>query len=338
ATTGYTCAVQGLAFSSAGRAVSGECNGTAGIGVVGWAGATTGGANGVFGYAASPAGAGVVGQAAATTGGAHGVYGTSAASEGRGVTGIATAATGMNYGVYGQNDSAAGSGVYGSGYHGVWGDGQYGVYGDGYYGVTGHTTSTYGYGVYYSGGLAGTGTKSCVVKTSKGPTLMYCQESPENWFEDFGEGQLVSGRAHIELDPVFLETVTIDAANPMKVFVQLGDDSRGVFVRKGTTGFDVVETQGGASSIPFDYRVIAKRQGFEAKRLDVCEAARTDSYLYPELREREQAEREASKVRHEEERARREQERVRMEQERARMEAAHTRRDPTGPAQAAVSD
>jgi len=43
--------------------------------------------------------------------------------------------------------------------------------------------------------------------------------------------------------------------------------------------------------------------------------------LVSELKEKEQAEREASKVRHEEERARREQERVRLEEERARMKA-----------------
>ncbi|MBN1426014.1 hypothetical protein JXA88_15805, partial [Candidatus Fermentibacteria bacterium] len=326
---------------------SGECNGTEGIGVVGWAGATTGGANGVFGYSASPAGAGVVGQAAATTGGPHGVYGTSAASEGRGVTGVATATTGTTYGVYGHSDSIDGYGVYGEGpergvygygvHYGVYGEGPergvygygyHGVCGDGYYGVIGHTTSTYGYGVYYSGGLAGTGTKSCVVKTSKGPTLMYCQESPENWFEDFGEGLLVNGRCHVELDPVFLETVTIDAANPMKVFIELEDEEcAGIVVKRGFTGFDVIERQDGQSSSPFWYRVVAKRQGFEAKRLDVCEAARTDSYLYPELREKEEQEREAEDARHREDRARHDGERVRMEEQRTQMKAEQARRD-----------
>ncbi|MCU0612864.1 MAG: hypothetical protein MUE60_13885, partial [Candidatus Eisenbacteria bacterium] len=47
----------------------------------------------------------------------------------------------------------------------------------------------------------------------------------------------------------------------------------------------------------FDYRVVAKRKGFEEKRLDVCEAARTDSYLYPELREKERARRAAERAR-----------------------------------------
>jgi hypothetical protein len=148
------------------------------------------------------------------------------------------------------------------------------------------------YGVYYSGGLGGSGAKNCIVRTSQGPTKLYCQESPECWFEDFGEGRLLNGRAHIELDPLFLETVTVDGANPMKVFVQLGDECNGVFVRRGVTGFDVVELHGGSSSVPFCYRVVAKRKGFETKRLDYCEAAETDPYLYPELREAHRRERE----------------------------------------------
>jgi hypothetical protein len=193
------------------------------------------------------------------------------------VYGHATASSGECFGGRFECNSNSGRGVFGHAYSNSGAT----------YGVYGLSSSPSGYGVYYAGGLAGSGTKSCVVKTSKGPTLMYCQESPENWFEDFGEGTLVNGRCHIELDPVFLETVTIDEQNPMKVFVELGDDCRGIFVKKGLMGFDVIELQGGTSSIPFDYRVVAKRKGFEVERLDVCEAARTDSYLYPELRERE---------------------------------------------------
>jgi hypothetical protein len=165
----------------------------------------------------------------------------------RGVAGFATGGSGVNYGVYG---SASGGGT--------------------------------NIGVYYSGGLAGTGTKSCVVKTSKGPTLLYCQESPENWFEDFGEGQLVNGRAHVVLDQLFLETVTIDAVYPMKVFVQPEGDCKGVYVSKGTDGFDVIELNQGRSNVPFSYRVVAKRKGFENRRLDYTKAGENDPYLYPD--------------------------------------------------------
>lgn len=159
----------------------------------------------------------------------------------------------------------------------------------GVYGYAGGTGTNYG--VYYSNGLGGSGSKSCIVKTSQGPTALYCQESPENWFEDFGEGTLVNGQTHIELDALFLETVTINAANPMKVFVQLEGDCNGVYVSKGTTGFDVVELKNGSSNVPFSYRVVAKRKGFEERRLDYTAAGERDPYLYPEAAQRMEKER-----------------------------------------------
>jgi hypothetical protein len=57
-----------------------------------------------------------------------------------------------------------------------------------------------------------------------------------------------------------------------------------VYVERGSTGFDVIELQGGKSNARFTYRVVAKRQGFEEKRLDVYEDAMTDPYLYPEMK------------------------------------------------------
>jgi len=78
----------------------------------------------------------------------------------------------------------------------------------------------------------------------------------------------VNGRAHVELDQVFLQTVTIDDRHPMKVFVQLEGDCKGVFVtNKSDMGFDVVELQGGTSSVPFSYRVVCKRKYYEDERL-----------------------------------------------------------------------
>ncbi len=121
------------------------------------------------------------------------------------------------------------------------------------------------------------GSKSAAVQTAKGEyRALYSQESPEIWFEDFGEGQLINGRMHIELDPVYLQTVTIDARYPMKVFVQLEGDCGGVYVQKGTTGFDVNELKGGNSNVPFSYRVVAKRKGYEDKRLPILEGYAPD--------------------------------------------------------------
>ena len=220
---------------------------------------------------------GIRGETTQTTGFTAGVIGLSNSPEGMGVAGCCTATNG--YGVLGECTSPQAIGVYGWA-HNITSGVAYGVYG--------LSDAPSGYGVYYSGGLAGTGSKSCVVETSQGPTLLYCQESPENWFEDFGDGQLVDGRCHVELDPLFLETVTIDATNPLNVFLQPQDpECEGLAAVASFTGFDAIELRHGTSNGRFTYRVVGKRKGFEDKRLDYCRAAEIDSYLYPELREKE---------------------------------------------------
>jgi hypothetical protein len=278
ATSGWGVYAQAASSTGDTYGVYAASNSNQGTGVYGKAEATSGATYGVHGRNSSSAGIGVYGQAISLTGVTYGVHGESNSTTGRGVDGLADATSGSTYGVYGRSASTSGTGVRGNAYATVGTN----------YGVYGQTFSGSGYGVYYVGGLAGTGTKSCVVKTSQGPTLMYCQESPENWFEDFGEGQLVNGRCHIEFDPLFLETVTINAANPMKVFLQPQDpECEGLAAVPGTTGFDAIELRHGRSNGRFTYRVVAKRKGFEDKRLDYCAAAETDSYLYPELREKE---------------------------------------------------
>jgi hypothetical protein len=243
--------------------------------------------SGGFGYFGG-GGWGAYGQ---SPGGSWGTLGTNYGAFGSNSTGNFGYLGGASYGAYGVDAS---TGNYG--YLGYYAMGANGWHANGKWGGLG----TNSYGVYYSGGLGGSGSKSCIVKTSQGPTEMYCQESPECWFEDFGEGRLRHGRAHVELDPLFLETVALDDDNPMKVFVQLGGDCDGVYVVKGATGFDVFELRGGDSSVPFDYRVVAKRADFVEKRMEVCEQARNDPYLYPELREAYRREREEMRARPEE--------------------------------------
>ena len=48
------------------------------------------------------------------------------------------------------------------------------------------------------------GSKSAAVPHPDGShRRLYCVESPESWFEDFGSDQLVNGRARVRLDPDF---------------------------------------------------------------------------------------------------------------------------------------
>ena len=166
-----------------------------------------------------------------------------------------------------------------------------------HYGVFGmESAGGSGAAVYAAGDMIASGAKPAVVKTAQGHRLLYAMESPEVWFEDFGEGQMVNGQSHIELDPLFLETVTINASNPMKVFIQLNDDCKGVYVKTQTTGFDVFELQSGTSNAAFTYRLVAKRKGYETQRLMQTDVGMDDPNLYPELwekMEKEQQDRQA---------------------------------------------
>lgn len=255
-------------------------------------GENLGSGTGVYGKTAS--GAAIYGD---NLGGGAGVYGTSVTGIGvRGLGNVKVDNAGyIAPAVFAKNSHYEGIGIVGLGANTSsyqYMDGA-GVVGSGATGVFGYTTTSggvgvygkhdgSGYGVYFSGQFGGSGTKSAIVRVSEGPVALYCQESPECWFEDFGSDQLVNGAIHIELDPVFLQTVTIDDQNPMKVFIQLTAECSGVYVTKGQTGFDVRELNGGASSATFDYRVVAKRKGYEDRRLDTAPVAYQDPFLYPE--------------------------------------------------------
>ncbi|MCX6841790.1 MAG: hypothetical protein NTX53_05870 [candidate division WOR-3 bacterium] len=200
----------------------------------------------------------------------YGVYGDGGAGEG--VHGTSTSAAAVDgvisnaaqVAVIGQNNASSPACQGGLGYKswGVWGyrgGGAYAGYFDG--------GSSSGGGIYIDGTMTATGTKSAVVPTSRGQRLLYAQESPEVWFEDFGEAQLERGTCYVPLDPLFLETVTVDSEHPLKVFIQTLDDCAGTYVERDNTGFRVHEIQNGHSNAKFMYRVLAKRRGYENTRL-----------------------------------------------------------------------
>lgn len=114
-----------------------------------------------------------------------------------------------------------------------------------------------------------TGAKSAIVQTQNhGSRYLYCQESPEVLFEDFGSGRLINGWVRVDLDPIFLETVTINEEHPMRVFITLNDESFGVYVQKFDTYFIVRELGNGIGNARFDYRVVANRKGLENMRFE----------------------------------------------------------------------
>lgn len=110
--------------------------------------------------------------------------------------------------------------------------------------------------------IAGTGTMpvSCTVKDEAGvDRTLYCSESPEFYFEDYGQAQLVNGRAHIEIDSLLAKHIIINEDHPLRVYIQIeGDENcKGVVVKNKTTGgFDVVEMQGGNSNATFQWHIV----------------------------------------------------------------------------------
>ncbi len=122
------------------------------------------------------------------------------------------------------------------------------------------------------GNLSCTGTKSAVVNVASGKQVaLYAVESPENWFEDFGSAKLSSGVASVKLDPVFAQTV--NSAMDYHIFLTPNGDCNGLYVSlKTATSFEVHELGGGVSNVSFDYRIVARRKGYESVRMaDVTE-------------------------------------------------------------------
>ena len=189
----------------------------------------------------------------------------------------------LSAGIYGLNNNRnGGNGVLGRGYYGVSGEAlgiSFGaaIYGNG---VMGNNVGPYsgyftgGSGVYVNGNFTvANGSKAATVLTADGKTYrkLYCEEATEIWFSDYGTSHLSGGHATIQLDATYLQTVTIGNANPMKVFIQMSGESKPVYVTKGQTSFEVIETGGGNSNASFDYRIIAKRRNYETKRLEQTE-------------------------------------------------------------------
>jgi len=234
--------VQGRS-TAAGVGVRGQS--VTGFGILGFSDSNAG----VFG--SSNSNLGVYGQSTGAAGLGVGVFGDCAA--GNGVQGRSS---GAGTGVYGQSSTGVGvSGYSPSGLAGRF---------DGATLVNGNFTATGTVAV--SGDLVVQGQKSALVPHSDGSMrLVYCIESPESWFEDFGEAMLEQGTADVALDRDFAETVH---TNHYQVFLTEYADTGGLFVVNRTpTGFRV-QARRGLDRAAFGYRIVAKRKDVEGKRLD----------------------------------------------------------------------
>jgi hypothetical protein len=219
---------------------------------------------GVWGISQSPAGMGTLG-----TQGESGIFKAFEGVVGAGVWGDTNGAGGNHVGVVGTSDAGIGVGAHTNG------NAAAALY------VQNDTTDTsallfdaIGGSVFgecfinVSGDLHCTGSITPVVAVKQGTrkAALYAMASPENWFEDFGTGQLSNGTATIALDPEFAETVT--TTGEYHVFLTANGECKGLYVaQKSPTSFEVRELGGGASGVAFDYRIVAHRKGQETTRM-----------------------------------------------------------------------
>lgn len=118
---------------------------------------------------------------------------------------------------------------------------------------------------YWSGStqykIQGAGTVSTIVKdVNNKEVVMHATETPEIYLQDYGQSALVNGKAHISIDPTFAKNVIINNEHPLRAYVQLEGDCKGVYVSaKCSSGFDVIELNGGTSNTPFQWTIVCNR-------------------------------------------------------------------------------
>ena len=252
-------------------------------------------APGVYGKSANgSAGIGVHG----TSNSGYGVYGDGVigmhgqSTSGWAIEGLIpnTSSAANTIGVLGENYSTSTGGSPGNGGFGVYG---YSHYGHGLVGAAGTAGggavvgSTNGVAGAYAGIMFGPfvvvgGAKSAAVANGDGShTLVYCVESPESWFEDFGEARLECGRAYVALDPAFAAIVDLTRYH---VFVTDHSGLHLSVTERTPQGFTVeARTALAALHDPqreteiagtFSWRLVARRKDIKAARLARIELPR----------------------------------------------------------------
>jgi hypothetical protein len=233
---------------------------------------------GVMGVVGGPTGT----QATRVTlnAGTAGIY-AGTADNGIGVYGeLPTTVSTNGIAVYGLNNSTHVGPVPGAGGFGVFG---HSTRGNGLVGATGTSGgaavvgATNGVAGAYAGVFYGPmvvsgpftvvgGPKSAAVPHPDGThRRLYCLESPESWFEDFGKGQLERGSAEVKIDPDFAVAAITDDYH---VFVTPYDQHSELCVTERTpAGFRVL-SKDPSGCAAFSWRVVAKRRDIVGERFE----------------------------------------------------------------------
>ncbi len=298
---GASFGVQGQALASNGIGVQGEAFASNGIAVQGTSFGSGGTAVGVQGTSSS--GTGVQGQSTSSVG-VLGQSNSGVAVEGSsngnvGVLGVSNTSVGVyansvsSTGLYAT--SGSGTGIVASTNNGnaIQGasNGNVGVLGTSNSSIGGFFSSSTSTGLFASGlntGFAARfngpvqvngaftvlgGPKSAAVPHPDGSyRRLYCMESPESWFGDFGRGQLANGRATVAMDRDF--AALVHGADYYVFITPRGAAGTLYTTGHSATGFEVRE-QGGTSNVAFDYRVVAKRKDIAGPRLEKVDVPAT---------------------------------------------------------------
>lgn len=212
-----------------------------------------GGAFGVYGLGGIDGSPGVRGDAG--TDGATGVLGES--NLGPGVAGFSNTGEGVS----GQSTGSVGVKGFSQNNVGVSAQGSIGLVATG-----NQLAARFDGNVLVQGNFTVTGSKAAAVPFPDGShRQLYCTESPESWFEDFGFGELVEGQTEVPLDPVFRSVVT---GGPYHVFITEYGDNSGLYVSRRSSESFVVRAKVPAGHGAFSYRVVAKRKDCLAPRFE----------------------------------------------------------------------
>jgi hypothetical protein len=231
-------------------------------GVLGLSGGT-GNGSGVGVQGESGSGIGVRGQISpASTQSAIGVYGLNYSSytgPGPGAGGFAVyGLSAKGHGLVGATATAGGAAVVGAT------NGVANAFAGAFYGP-----------VIIGGDFTVYGAKSAAVPHPDGSRRrVYCMESPDSWFEDFGKATLACGRAEVTIDPDFAAIVDL---TDYHVFLTGYDIDHPLRVTDQTAnGFTVEAPRGTAAAVTtdrelagrFSWRIVAKRKDIDARRLE----------------------------------------------------------------------
>jgi hypothetical protein len=283
---------QVVCTSANGTGLQGMCT----VGPNAWGVVGAGSQVGVIGQSTGSGnpGAGMVGLGAANSPGVQGLNSSFTAVRGDSGTGIGVVGiSGSSFGMFGAipaSSSANTIAIYGQNYStyagpspGAGGFGIYGLSANGH-GLVGATAAAGGAAVVgasngvagaYAGAFYGSvvvsgaftvfGAKSAAVPHPDGShRRLYCLESPESWFEDFGKGQLDCGQAEVPLDPDFAAVVNLD---DYQVFLTEYDKHSDLCVTDRTSTSFHVQARDATADGRFGWRIVAKRKDIKSERL-----------------------------------------------------------------------